>query len=363
MAESIVIILIIWWMYRRRKNNRKKYCVTALGVPGDPKRDTCQITLEDSDKYLTRLNIGGFVGYVIPETSNSQDSRAIAVYDRDRLKIGYIPTADLDWFGDWSDHKKMPCVGIICKRDGHYVVNAEIIRPCSADFVYKTIQDYFLSIEPTYGKKFVAKEIRLNIQPPAAADTVDPATLTAPKSETIDREALRDALVKIAGTPRNQPDSPTFDTYIAGANMYCTKDADVGAFAGIVIPEPDNEHDPGAMAVYRDGKKIGYIPARHLDSYNNWRTADRMPCMGVIYPSELDYKDYGDDDEIPDNLPPLHTGLYVLQPDSPDLVVSVVQHYFDDIIAPTYGDDYIPDKVTFGLVDWHDLGSLASKVK
>lgn len=48
---------------------------------------------------------------------------------------------------------------------------------------------------------------------------------------------------------------------IAGITYRC-QPSDVGGFFGTVEPQPDNPHDPKALAIYRDdGKHLGYIPA------------------------------------------------------------------------------------------------------
>lgn len=54
---------------------------------------------------------------------------------------------------------------------------------------------------------------------------------------------------------------------IAGITFHC-KPSDVGGFYGTVEPQPDNPHDPGALAIYRDdGKQLGYIPAADLQRF------------------------------------------------------------------------------------------------
>lgn len=77
----------------------------------------------------------------------------------------------------------------------------------------------------------------------------------------------------------------TFPTYIAGANHYCTLD-DIGGFAGYIIPEPTNPHDPNAMAIYAGNqlKHVGYIPAKKCAHYTDWCNNSPMICFGVIEP-------------------------------------------------------------------------------
>lgn len=70
---------------------------------------------------------------------------------------------------------------------------------------------------------------------------------------------------------------------IAGISFRCTE-ADEGGFMGGVRLEPDNEHDPNAIAVYtNEGKHVGYVPR---DKQAEVRAAmngdDAAPCVGYI---------------------------------------------------------------------------------
>lgn len=70
---------------------------------------------------------------------------------------------------------------------------------------------------------------------------------------------------------------------IAGISFRCTE-ADEGGFMGGVRLEPDNDHDPNAIAVYtNEGKHVGYVPK---DKQAEVRAAmngdDAAPCVGYI---------------------------------------------------------------------------------
>ena len=75
----------------------------------------------------------------------------------------------------------------------------------------------------------------------------------------------------------------TMDTEIAGMRYYCTM-ADVGLVNGTVRPEPGNPHDIRAQVVIRaDGKKLGYIPRRDLDDYEEFNEDDlTCPFVGRV---------------------------------------------------------------------------------
>lgn len=75
-------------------------------------------------------------------------------------------------------------------------------------------------------------------------------------------------------------DEDTMMTEVTGMRYYCSL-ADVGPVNGTVRPEPDNLFDPRAQVVIReDGKKLGYIPRRDLDDYEEFNE-DNLVCPFV----------------------------------------------------------------------------------
>ncbi len=74
---------------------------------------------------------------------------------------------------------------------------------------------------------------------------------------------------------------PTFFCPIAGARYY-NKKKDIGAFLGAVKPDPGNEHDPNAIAIY-DGKRlVGYIPKEEQKDFREWSDKPNLLCVGFI---------------------------------------------------------------------------------
>jgi len=56
------------------------------------------------------------------------------------------------------------------------------------------------------------------------------------------------------------------DYNIAGINYRENIAAYIGDFEGYLKPDPDNEHDPNAIAIYaQDGHHLGFIPAGCTD--------------------------------------------------------------------------------------------------
>lgn len=71
-------------------------------------------------------------------------------------------------------------------------------------------------------------------------------------------------------------------TNIAGVKYRCNE-KDQGGFLGYTKSEPENEHDPNAVAVYRnDGKMLGYIPTDRLDQYHQMAQGKQLSCIGFV---------------------------------------------------------------------------------
>ncbi len=83
---------------------------------------------------------------------------------------------------------------------------------------------------------------------------------------------------------------------IAGIN-YRDRIADyLGTFVGYVVPEPENEYDPDALAIYHsDGYRLGYIPADSTDYLRVLFPAFPVRCWGTVG-SDVDY-DFDPDEE------------------------------------------------------------------
>lgn len=94
-----------------------------------------------------------------------------------------------------------------------------------------------------------------------AKDAGDSTTVQAVDSMTYD-----------GPLPEQLPDGSYTSIYelndynIAGINYREGIDAYVGEFTGYLQPDPENEHDPNAIAVYHsDGHHLGFIPAGCTD--------------------------------------------------------------------------------------------------
>ena len=110
--------------------------------------------------------------------------------------------------------------------------------------------------------------------------------LFTPSKNEEPREPINSA-PGIKPIPRKKNKSTTFETKLAGAQYRCTDD-DIGGFLGYIAPEPDNEYDKNAIAVYRNnGKHVGYIPREDIASLKRWASQPSLPCIGYIFDGDI----------------------------------------------------------------------------
>jgi hypothetical protein len=43
-----------------------------------------------------------------------------------------------------------------------------------------------------------------------------------------------------------------------------------------IIPQPENPYDPGALAVYKNGKQLGYLPRKVAERFNSLRISGEV---------------------------------------------------------------------------------------
>ena len=108
---------------------------------------------------------------------------------------------------------------------------------------------------------------------------------TPPKQE--DTSAPINSAPVINPMPRTKKKRITFETKLAGAQYRCDDD-DIGGFLGYIAPEPDNEYDKNAIAVYRNnGKHVGYIPKDDVTRVKRWASQPSLPCIGYIFDGDI----------------------------------------------------------------------------
>ncbi len=82
---------------------------------------------DDFDTYIAGANyrcsfmdIGGFIGFAIPQFDNKHDINAVAIYNKKGKHLGFIPRIEAKQFREWCDTRPVPCVGYIKMEDGKY---------------------------------------------------------------------------------------------------------------------------------------------------------------------------------------------------------------------------------------------------
>jgi len=98
--------------------------------------------------------------------------------------------------------------------------------------------------------------------------------------------------------PEQQPDGSYSRIYelqdynIAGINYRENVAAYLGDFEGYLKPDPENEHDPNAIAVYAyDGHHLGFVPAACTDYIRSLGRSFQLPITGTITQEHDDIED------------------------------------------------------------------------
>ena len=98
--------------------------------------------------------------------------------------------------------------------------------------------------------------------------------------------------------PEQQPDGSYSRIYelqdynIAGINYRENVAAYLGDFEGYLKPDPENEHDPNAIAVYsRNGHHLGFIPAACTDYIRSLGKQFPIAITGTIEQEHDDIED------------------------------------------------------------------------
>lgn len=118
----------------------------------------------------------------------------------------------------------------------------------------------------------------------------------------------------------------TYYTYIAGVNYHNNK---VGGFLGVVAPEPNNPHDPNAIAIYnqRNAQLVGYIAKSEQNDFRAWSNGHNCTCVGYIKKGDGEY--------------PLMGRIHVIYPYNEDFVRRTTQSLIISI-ANNHGEKYRP---------------------
>lgn len=101
--------------------------------------------------------------------------------------------------------------------------------------------------------------------------------------DTTPSSSPNEPIVSSVSSSKPRPKRATFETRVAGAQHHCD-DGDIGGFMGYIAPDPNNEYDKKAIAIYRnDGKHLGFIPKDDIARLKRWASQPSLPCIGYIF--------------------------------------------------------------------------------
>lgn len=114
-----------------------------------------------------------------------------------------------------------------------------------------------------------------------ATHAAPPSTLTATQREAIEERRLEALRRRITSARRHAP----YTFRVAGVNSYrqnCRMVMDTGRCDVALMREPNNQHDPNAIAVRVGGALIGYVPRRDINKVRQRMSPERKPKLAGI---------------------------------------------------------------------------------
>lgn len=170
-AIACFIISVIWrvvaWIIRRSqqptKTNAPNFTIT---VKSDADMEFyCRIA--GVQYHCTAAEVGGFLGYVAPETNNPHDKNACAVYRNDDKLVGYIPKDKLTEYRQWSGCKSLPCVGFVKEgADVPLFGKVKVINNADETEAKIIIVKYVRWLVANFGKKYVPVGFNVDTEMP-----------------------------------------------------------------------------------------------------------------------------------------------------------------------------------------------------
>ncbi len=136
--------------------------IPLLGRRGDPYCDAYNTYIAGVNFRCDELDEGGFTGYIVPDTLNETDDKAMAVCSF-KKQLGYIPAKELKEFREWCGGRPVPCAGYITIDDdtGKLRGRVKAILPCNVDFVQTEFNRYIQWLNDTHGEEFVPENLTI----------------------------------------------------------------------------------------------------------------------------------------------------------------------------------------------------------
>ncbi len=170
-AIACFIISVIWrvvaWIIRRSqqptKTNAPNFTIT---VKSDADMEFYS-RIAGVQYHCTDTEVGGFLGYVAPETNNPYDKNACAVYRNDDKLVGYIPKDELTEYRQWSGRKSLPCVGFVKEgTDVSLFGKVKVINNADEMEAKIIIVKYVRWLIANFGKKYVPVGFNVDTEMP-----------------------------------------------------------------------------------------------------------------------------------------------------------------------------------------------------
>lgn len=190
-------------------------------------------------------------GWIYPELTKC------VLVDAIGQTVGELQKGDFRKFVEWSGGVVMTFVGFISTIDnGNLSVNnVKIFRPVNREDVEQRMSEALHG----YQTLEICKGLHFTEYVPSFFNEDD---------------------VPIASDESNN-DEEMYD--IAGINYRELDDSFLGDFTGTLMAELDNPHDKYAVAIYKDGRHIGYLPRGNRRVWSQALAHDGdMPCHGFI---------------------------------------------------------------------------------
>jgi len=140
--------------------------------------DTWTTNVAGVSKRCSTKDVGGIVGYVDAEPTNTYNPHAMAVYLHTGRHIGYIYDSELEDYRSWSRCKRLPFVGYIQPSENGVSSRIHIIVPKSREFLVERAGKFYIPIKED-GKNFLIPNVK---------DMVVPDRVEAPKQPDVETD-------------------------------------------------------------------------------------------------------------------------------------------------------------------------------
>lgn len=160
------LISLLWLIYLKRQSQRepetsehrglrKKPVIKLLDRDGDPVEDEWHTYIAGISYHASKYDIGGFTGWIENDIYNTNDSRAMGVYNSFGKLLGYIPAKELEDYREWCHSAPQPCMGFVYIEEGQFRGRVKILRPCNVEFLRVEFNNYAQWVYDHRGREYI----------------------------------------------------------------------------------------------------------------------------------------------------------------------------------------------------------------